>query len=154
MNRKISLKRRTLHVFCVGAFVLALAGKAFGWGGCPQHDALPTPPTANVPSAAVHAVVYDANEVQPVPVRAASVTDHESLGGTGPLTAHEHDGPCTCVGCCHDTLRAAEPTIGSAVALPWEAIPVAGLSSHASGVRRPRHEPFELPLPNAPPVLL
>lgn len=143
---------RLIHLLAALAFVGAVEGQAYGLRPCPVHDSLPgTADDHHVPGTA-----GAAGAAHPGPDAAAS--DHGAehaahhTAATAPHDHHGGGGPCTCIHDCN---------VGTGtVALPDETVVAAGqlpplvLGSMVDGasLRGPRHQLFELHLPNAPPA--
>lgn len=137
VKREASIPQRLVSVVVAVLFLWAAGPDAYGAHPCPHHGALP---------AAASAAQEGANQSEDGPIRTAGSEDHHQ---------HDHhpDGPCTCVETCPapDTGAVSLPapaTLADA-SLAARALPVPVVDTRALA---PRHSPYELHLPNAPPA--
>lgn len=123
---------RPLRLLLAVVFLAAGAGSSPGVHDCPRH----------------------ADAGASVPVAGTGDRGHGGHGARAGAASHRpapDDGPCRCLGDCHDS--AVTPLAPAAPA----ALPAAAPASLAAApappwsVRGPRHRLFELHLPNAPP---
>ena len=141
MISEVTFIRRTSAVFLAAVFFTTVQGQAFGLQTCPAHDGVPEPDP-------------------PAPLSSGShdhPSDHASSHGPlkGPST-HEQDHSTDhdiCMGECHVSIGKHLADFSGHFA--QSKVPLfsstAGLISSRTAWVGPRHRPFELHLPNAPP---
>ena len=141
MISEVTFVRRTSAVFFAAVFLTTAQGKALGVRHCPVHDGVPGP-------------------APPAPLSSGShdhPSDHASSHGplAGPST-HEHDHSGAHGGCMGDCHVATGNHVGAFSAHSAQSEPplfssTAGPIDISTAFIGPRHAPFELHLPNAPP---
>lgn len=131
---------RLLALLLAVAFVCATQGEALGLRHCPYHDAVPV--AGHQPADA-----SDDGASAPGSHLAAADGSHSAQHRPHP------DGPCTCIQDCHVGTSQPGPASDPALLAALPATPVLpAASAHGGMLHGPRHELFELHLPNAPPL--
>lgn len=144
MTAHASHRRRCMHLLLTVAFIWAAGLGAYGSPACPSHDALPGPVDEANPAAAASVGGLHLPE-------ADGTSGHD--GAAQSHTNHGSDGPCTCIAHCQAPTSGSDlqsaPAASIASSKHITRIPLPDRGSTSLG---PRHAPFELPLPNAPPL--
>lgn len=135
-----TLIRRFVPLFPLAAFLLGSGADVYGYHTCPHHSLPAAAPSAE------HAAAAGEQGPHAHDAPAGRAESHDEHSGD------DHSGPCTCIGLCHATAAAPEPSTPPPAALP------AALDLRARRIPTSAESPHRrvvgllLPYPNGPPI--